>query len=94
MILQADAFTGPYEIVRENYRPLGSEVGDFDIVQDEKTQKAYLFMDADHRRVVGLEMSEDYLSAERKFPVSMKIWSVLCAGRALPFLSGTEENTC
>ncbi len=66
MILQADAFTGPYEIVRENYRPLGSEVGDFDIVQDEKTQKAYLFMDADHRRVVGLEMSEDYLSAEKE----------------------------
>lgn len=64
LVLQADAFTGPYEIVRENYRPLGSEVGDFDIVRDDGTQKAYLFMDADHKRVVGLELSGDYLSAD------------------------------
>lgn len=66
LILQADAFTGPYEIVRENYRPLGSEVGDFDIVKDDQTKKAYLFMDAGHKRVVGIEMSEDYLSAEKE----------------------------
>lgn len=66
LILQADDFTGPYEIVRENYRPLGSEAGDFDIVRDDRTQKAYLFMDADHKRVVGIEMDEDYLSAEKE----------------------------
>lgn len=66
LVLQADAFTGPYEIVRENYRPLGSEVGDFDIVRDNRTQKAYLFMDANHKRIVGIEMSEDYLSAEKE----------------------------
>lgn len=66
LVLQADTFTGPYEIVRENYQPLGSEVGDFDIVRDSRTQKAYLFMDADHKRIVGIEMSEDYLTAEKE----------------------------
>lgn len=48
LVMQAERFLGPYEIVRENYRPLDYEVGDFDIVQDEETGKAYLFLDAGH----------------------------------------------
>lgn len=66
LIMQADHFLGPYEIVRENYRPFGSEVGDFDIVQDEQAKKAYLYMDADHKRIAGYELSADCLSAERE----------------------------
>lgn len=66
LVMQADHFLGPYEIVRENYRPLGCEVGDFDIVQDEESGKAYLFMDADHKGIVGIELSADLLSAERQ----------------------------
>ena len=65
LIMQADAFLGPYEIVRENYRPLGCKVGDFDIVQDAESGKSYLFMDADHKSVVCMEMAEDLLSAEK-----------------------------
>ena len=66
VILQADRFLGPYEIVRENYRPLGCKVGDFDIARDEKSGKSYLFMDADHKGIVCIEMAEDLLSAEKK----------------------------
>lgn len=66
LVMQADTFLGPYETVRENYNPLGCKVGDFDIVQDENSGKAYLYMDADHKGVYCLEMSDDMLSAEHK----------------------------
>lgn len=64
-VLQADAFRGPYSIVAENYRPLGIKVGDFDIVKEEGG-KAYLFMDADHKGILGMELSEDFLTAEKE----------------------------
>ena len=37
-----------------------------DIVQDPASGKAYLYMDADHRGVLCLEMAEDMISAEKK----------------------------
>ena len=52
--------------MKENYRPLGHKVGDFDIVQDAKTGSSYLYMDADHEGVLCLLMAEDMLSAEKK----------------------------
>ena len=66
LILQADAFLGPYEIVKENYRPQGCKVGDFDIAQDAESGKSYLYMDADHKGVYTFEMADDLLSAEKK----------------------------
>lgn len=64
LIMQADRFLGPYQIVRENYRPMGYKVGDFDIVQDAETGKSYLYMDADHQGIICAQMAEDMLSAE------------------------------
>ena len=66
LVMQADRFLGPYEIMRENYKPLGCKAGDFDIVQDTESGKSYLYMDADHKGVVCVEMAEDLLSAEKK----------------------------
>ena len=66
LVMQADAFLGPYKVVRENYRPLGCKAGDFDIVQDSASGKAYLYLDADHKGVLCLEMAEDMLSAEKQ----------------------------
>ena len=66
VILQADGFLGPYEVAAENYRPFGKEVGDFDIVKEEESGKAYLFMDADHDGILGMELSDDFLRAERE----------------------------
>ena len=66
LVMQADAFLSPYTVVRENYNPMGCKVGDFDIVQDPASGKAYLYMDADHKGVLCLEMAGDMLSAEKK----------------------------
>lgn len=65
LIMQADAFTGPYTVAVENYRPFGMKVGDFDIVKDTAAGKAYLYMDGDHAGIFGMELSEDLLKAEK-----------------------------
>lgn len=66
LILEADAFMGPYRVVKEGYRPFGMKVGDFDLVKDKESGKCYLFMDADHAGVVGMELTDDYLAVEKK----------------------------
>lgn len=65
LVLTADTFTGPYEIVRENYRPLDMKVGDFDVIVDDDG-KAYLYMDGNHIGIIGMTLSEDYLSVEKE----------------------------
>ena len=65
LIMQADAFTGPYKVAVENYRPFGMKVGDFDIAKDTATGKVYLYMDGDHAGIFGMELSEDLLKAEK-----------------------------
>ena len=66
VILQADKLLGPYQIVAENYYPLGSKVGDFDLIRDEESGKAYLYMDADHTAIICYELSANYLEVQKE----------------------------
>lgn len=66
LILESDKFTGPYSIVKEEYRPLGYKVGDPDFIIDEQNGKAYLFMDGDHVGIIGMELTEDYREVEKE----------------------------
>ena len=65
-VLAADAVTGPYELIRENYRPFGYQVGDFDLHVDEKSGKAYLYETGNHDGVYGFELSDDCCEAVRQ----------------------------
>lgn len=65
LVLTADAFLGPYEMVREYYRPFDREVGDFDILVEKETGKAWLFETSCFDGVFGMELSEDFCSVER-----------------------------
>lgn len=65
LILQADAFCGPYEIVESAYKPEGGNAGDFDLVQDE-AGNAYLYWDVNHSTVYGARLTPDYLHVEEK----------------------------
>lgn len=64
-VLQADRFLGPYEIVRDRYRPSGLEVGDFDVVIEKETGKVYLFMDGNHNGVYAFRLSADCTACEK-----------------------------
>ncbi|MCM1119769.1 MAG: family 43 glycosylhydrolase [bacterium] len=65
-IWQADKLTGPYETVENLYNPGGHKAGDFDLTVDTESQKAYLYFDADHTSMLCMELSEDYLHAEKE----------------------------
>ena len=71
LILQADAFLGPYSVVHECYRPEGFDAGDFDLVQD-KNGVAYLYYDVNHSTVYGMRLARDYCSAEATVSVQYK----------------------
>lgn len=64
LILSSDSLLGPYQVEKENYYPFGNKVGDFDLVKDEETGKAYLFFDADHAGIVGAELTDDFFAVE------------------------------
>ena len=63
---QADALLGPYSMLENLYNPGGHKAGDFDLVADEATGKGYLYFDADHTCMLCMELSADYLHAEKK----------------------------
>ncbi len=65
-IWQADALTGPYEMVENLYNPGGHKAGDFDLISDPATGKGYLYFDADHASMLCMELSGDYLHAEKE----------------------------
>lgn len=65
-ILQADTLTGPYTLKEAQYYPESSLVGDFDMVIDNVTGKAYLFMDSSPKSITGFELTDDYMAVSRQ----------------------------
>ena len=63
-IWQADALLGPCEMVENLVNPSGHKAGDFDMIKDAETGKAYLYFDADHNAMLCMELSDDYLRAK------------------------------
>jgi Glycosyl hydrolases family 43 len=78
-VLEADAITGPYRLVHADIRPAGMPAGDFDLVQDEDTGKAWMYFEHEHREVVCVELTSDYLGFTDRYT------------RHLP---GQAPNTC
>ena len=60
LLLTADRFLGPYTIVRENFRPFDSKVGDFDLLKREDGS-VYLYFDANHAGITCTRLTDDYL---------------------------------
>lgn len=65
-VWQADALLGPYVQVENMYRPGGYCIGDFDLISDSETGKGYIYMEVGHNCLLGMELSEDYLHADRE----------------------------
>lgn len=63
-ILTADKLQGPYTIEKTYYNPLGMHIGDFDIAVNPENGRAYLYCEAEHDRVVGIRLTDDYLGAD------------------------------
>lgn len=65
-IWQADRLLGPYTVVEALYRPGDHKAGDFDLVADAETGRGYLYFDADHNALLCMELTPDYLHADRE----------------------------
>ncbi len=62
-VWQADSLLGPYEMAENLYNPGGHKAGDFDLIADAGTGRAYLYFDADHASMLCMELTEDFLHA-------------------------------
>lgn len=69
LILVADNFLGPYSVVKTHFRPYGLEVGDFDIYQDKKTNKTYLYFANGAKGIVACELSADCVDVVGNYKV-------------------------
>ena len=68
-VMQADDFLGPYEFVRRRYKPLAMDSGDFDLMVDEESGKAYIVFERPHFEMITATLAEDYCSATGEFSV-------------------------
>lgn len=58
-VLVADRLTGPWRIARQDFRPLGMNAGDFDLVVDPDDGKAYYYFERVHSELICADLTED-----------------------------------
>ncbi len=63
-VMVADEITGPWTMVHRELRPAGLPAGDFDLVQDPDTGKVYMYFEHDHKDIVCIELTDDYLNVK------------------------------
>ena len=66
VVLTADQILGPYTIVRDRTHPFGTDVGDFDIWQDENGN-GYIWFEHDHSGMIAAHLSPDLLDVVEPF---------------------------
>lgn len=59
-VLTADHILGPYTKIREGFRPLGMNAGDFDLAVSSEDGKAYYYFERSHTETICADLDEDY----------------------------------
>lgn len=59
-VLVADSFLGPYRVVHRDFRPLGMNAGDFDLVVHPTDGKGYYVFERVHSELVWADLTDDY----------------------------------
>ena len=93
VILSSERLLGPYQMENPCLRPEGGEAGDFDMVQDSASGKAYLYVSINHSDVVGYALTADYLYRKRSAANTAGCIRPLPA-KELPCLSIRAKCTC
>lgn len=65
-ILAAPKITGPYEIVKTHFYPLGMSAGDFDIQIDDDG-RAYYFFEKVHSELICADLTADYFDVTGRY---------------------------
>ncbi|MCI1641889.1 MAG: family 43 glycosylhydrolase [Actinomyces sp.] len=69
-VLVADSLLGPYELVRQDWKPGGRVAGDFDLAQDPETGTATLMYCSEWEGVFCSPLTDDYLDVTGEWSVS------------------------
>ena len=69
LVLAADSFFGPYEIVKNGFKPMGMCMGDFDLIKDEEGN-GYLIFEKPHTDLICAELNEDYVDVTGNYTVA------------------------
>ncbi len=59
-VLTADEIRGPYTLVEPFLQPYGHKSGDFDLALDPASGKAYLYFEADHKKLLVTELNDAF----------------------------------
>jgi hypothetical protein len=74
LVMVADKITGPYRIMQKRLQPAGMAAGDFDIVADPVSGRAYMYFEHDHKELVCIDLTDDWCDVtgriSRHFPSS------------------------
>lgn len=68
-VLTADNLLGPYTVVNPRLQPLGMNAGDFDLVVDPVTKKAYYYFERVHSETICAELTDDYTDVNGTYSV-------------------------
>lgn len=66
-VMQADDFMGPYVFVHKIYKPLEMDTGDFTLVVDKETKKAYFMFDRPHFELITATLSDTYTEVTSEY---------------------------
>ncbi|KUO18134.1 family 43 glycosylhydrolase [Streptomyces dysideae] len=58
-VLVADDILGPYRVVRQDFKPLGMNAGDFDLVLDPTDGKGYHYFERVHSELICADLTPD-----------------------------------
>lgn len=67
IVLTADKITGPYAMVNDHLLPADMVAGDFDMVADPDTGRAYMYFEHDHKELVCIELTDDWCGVTDRF---------------------------
>lgn len=62
----SDSIRGPFELVR-TIQPLGMQFGDFDLVKDPESGKAWLLFSQSYKNLIVADLTEDYMDVTGRY---------------------------
>lgn len=68
-ILTADKLEGPYTMVKDIYKPLNMDSGDFTLHVDAETKKAYIFYERPHFQLICATLDDEYTGCTGEYSV-------------------------
>src|SRR3546814_8253042 len=65
--LEADHLLGPYRLIDEGFAPCGLHFGDFDLVTNLETGRAFVYFEHPHSELICADLNDDFTGVSGHF---------------------------